>query len=196
MAGERLDKHGSPEAKQLFERDTAQVGSLGDIVEKHGGDNLVLVPERSVGGADSGEADFEAEMNPNDPSGEWEGLDDTFPGEDDEDAEGMGETDITGTAPGIARGFGSHLAQDLGRDGFQIEEIPDRAIRLMGQTVPGEELDDYDDADSTNGVNDSRELGRLSEPGRLPADLPSVKGIQTRGTRAVNATQDLDSGTL
>lgn len=192
MAGDRLESHGSAKAKELFEQNTATIGSLGDIVESHS-DGLVLVPEHSSGGADAGEADFVAEMNPNDPSGEWEGLDDEFPGTDDEDTEGIGETDLTGTAKGIARGFGSHLPQDLGRDGFQIEEIPARAIGLMGARDADEELDDYDDDDSTNGKYDSGDLGRLSEPGRLPRVAVSRDGAGAFDQRAVAADDELDA---
>ncbi len=146
MAGQRLDKHGNPVFERLFESNTAQIGSLGDIVENHGYDDFLAKPQRSIGGADGGESDLIAEMNPIDPSGEWEGLGDEFPGTADEDLEAIGETDITGTAAGIARGFGSHMAQDLGSDGFQIEEIPERALHMVGKApVDGEELDDYDD---------------------------------------------------
>ncbi len=43
MAKERLDKHDSIH-HELFDEDTAQVGSLGDIVEKHAGDAVFLSP--------------------------------------------------------------------------------------------------------------------------------------------------------
>ncbi|MDR3706843.1 MAG: hypothetical protein P4L33_00965 [Capsulimonadaceae bacterium] len=145
MTEQRMDKHGSTEARRLFESDTAQIGALGDIVEEHGGDNIVLVTEPSTGGADAGESDFAVEMNSNDPSDDVEAIDDEFPGEDVEDSEGIGETDLMGSAKGIARGFGSHLAQDIGSDGFQIEEIPAGAAAKRNWPAKGGELDDYDD---------------------------------------------------
>ena len=166
MAEPRLDRHGSEIVRQLFEENTAQVGSVGDIVEKHAGDAVFLGPStKSPNDDDSGEADFESEMLPSDPAELDEEMDDEFPGTDDEDEQGLGETDLTGTAAGIARGFGSHLAQDLGSDGFQIQEIPDRVLRSTGRPVPLGELDDYDDDDSQNGKNDSKELEALSIPG-------------------------------
>ena len=62
MAQERLDKHDKIH-HELFDEDTNQIGSLGDIVEKHAGDAVFLAaPEHSAGGADGGEEDFEAEM--------------------------------------------------------------------------------------------------------------------------------------
>jgi len=145
MIEQRMDKHGSAEARRLFESNTAQIGSLGDIVEKHGGDNVVLVTERSTGGADAGENDFTVEMNSNDPSDDVEAIDDEFPGERVEDLEGIGESDLAANATGIARGFGSHLPQDIGSDGFQIEEIPADAAAKRRWPSQSEELDDYDD---------------------------------------------------
>lgn len=198
MAEKRLDRHGSKEAHELFDEDTAQVGSVGDIVDKHAGDAIFLTPEeRDRGGADGGEADFTAEMEPSDPSTEWEELDDEFAGADREDEEGIGETDITGTAAGIARGFGSHLPQDLGSEGFEIEEIPRRALRYQGQPVPDEELDDYDDDDPDNGKYDPKDLEELSIPGSARAgageEEPTPDRIAVRDRPAVDADQDVDS---
>lgn len=144
MAQQRLDKHDAVH-HELFDEDTDQIGSLGDIVEKHAGDAVFLTPpEKSINGVDGGESDFEAEMLETDPAPS-DGMDD-----DDlysaPDGYGVFSTDQTGTVAGLARGFGTHLPQDVGRDGFQVEAIPDRVLSLK-QTPPvaGEELDDYDD---------------------------------------------------
>jgi len=191
---ERLDRHANKENHKLFDEDTAEVGSLGDVIEAHSGDSVRLgPPDRSVGGADGGESDSEAEANPEDPSAEWEELDDEFPGEAVEDEQGVGETDITGTAAGIARGFGSHLPQDLGSGGFQIEEIPSRAIGKLRPLRAGEELDDYDDDDPTNGKFDPRELESLSIPGSSPAEARADDGRRhVRGP--VTFDEGLDHG--
>lgn len=198
MASKRLDRHGSKESHELFDEDTAQVGALGDIVDKHAGDAVFLTPdEHDKGGADAGEADFTAEVTPTDPSTQWEEIDDEFPGAEREDEEGIGETDITGTAAGIARGFGSHLPQDLGSEGFEIEEIPRRALRYQGQVNGGEELDDYDDDDPNNGKYDPKDLEELSIPGsaRAKADEeePLPGQIPARNRPAIDSDQDADS---
>lgn len=198
MAAKRLDRHGSKEAHELFDEDTGQVGSVGDIVDKHAGDAVFLTPaEHNPGGADGGEADFTAEMIPDDPSAEWEELNDEYPGTDREDEEGIGETDITGTAAGIARGFGSHLPQDLGSEGFEIEEIPRRALKYQGQPMPDEELDDYDDDDPDNGKYDPKDLEELSIPGSARAqreeEEPLPDRIPVRDRPAVDFDQDSDS---
>ncbi len=173
MKTPRLDKHDKIH-HELFDEDTAQVGSLGDIVEKHAGDAVFLTPaERSVGGADGGESDFEEEMNDTDPAAD-EAMDpDDLYSADDEI--GIYATDQTGTVEGIARGFGTHLPQDLGKDGFQVEAIPRRALKYQNRPiVPGEELDDYDDEDDTNGEYDPGDiLGHASEPG--------ANGVQPSG---------------
>ena len=165
MATPRLDKHDKIH-HELFDEDTNQVGSLGDIVDKHAGDAVFLTPdEKSVGGADGGESDFEAEMNEADPA-ENEGMDpdDLYSVGNERD---LFQTDQTGTVEGIARGFGTHLPQDLGRDGFQVEEIPRRALQIRDQPAraDGEELDDYDD-DTDDGKFDSGPaLAQASHPG-------------------------------
>ena len=165
MAKERLDKHDKIH-HELFDEDTAQVGSLGDIVEKHDGDAVFLTPaEKSPGGADGGESDWDAEMSDTDPA-PGEGMDpnDLYSARDEDT---IFATDQTGTVAGIARGFGTHLPQDIGRDGFQVEEIPDKALQYQNRPVAdGEELDDYDDDDDTNGKFDpGPALARASEPG-------------------------------
>ena len=161
MTEERFDKH-SKIHHELFDEDTNQIGSLGDIVEKHAGDAVFLTPpEKSVGGADGGEEDFEVEMLETDPAPSAGGMDDAnFYSADDED--GTLGTDQSGTVAGIARGFGTHLPQDFGAGGFQVEAIPDRVLKMRGRPLAaGEELDDYDD-DTDTGKDDAR--------GRLAAD--------------------------
>lgn len=164
MAEERFDKH-SKIHHELFDEDTNQIGSLGDIVEKHAGDAVFLTPpEKSVGGADGGEEDFKAEMLETDPAPSAGGLDEAdFYSATDED--GTLGTDQSGIVAGIARGFGTHLPQDFGAGGFQVEAIPDRALRMQGRPLAeGEELDDYDD-DTDEGKDDARgKLAADSEP--------------------------------
>ena len=151
MTDQRMDRHGSPTARKLFESDTSQVGALGDIVEDHDGDRFNLSSERSRAGADPGESDLAAQMDFDDPQEifDEEGGEIKQTGQDRIDL--AGETDIAGTASGIARGFGSHLPQDLGADGFQIEEIPVAASSIKHNAGSNGELDDYDDVDSVNG---------------------------------------------
>ena len=163
MAQERLDKHDAVH-HELFDEDTNQVGSLGDIVEKHAGDAVFLTPpEKSVNGVDGGEMDFEAEMLESDPAPNT-GVDDgdLYSAENEDGTFG---TDQTGTVAGIARGFGTHLPQDIGRDGFQVESLPDRVLKMRGQPLAdGEELDDYDD-DADTGKDDVQgKLASDSEP--------------------------------
>ncbi len=163
MAQERLDKHDAIH-HQLFDEDTNQVGSLGEIVEKHAGDAMFLTPpEKSIGGADGGEADFEAEMLEADPDPEAGDDDNDLYSADDE--RGVFGTDQTGTVEGIARGFGTHLPQDIGAGGFQVETIPDSALKLRARPLAdGEELDDYDD-DTSGSLDDAKgKLARDSEP--------------------------------
>ena len=188
MATPRLDKHDKIH-HELFDEDTSQVGSLGDIVDKHAGDAVFLTPdEKSVGGADGGEADFEAEMNETDPA-ESEGMDpdDLYSSANERD---LFQTDQTGTVEGIARGFGTHLPQDLGRDGFQVEEIPRRALKFRDQPAraEGEELDDYDDDTDTGKFDADPALAQASQPGAnraadpgLPEPMPDR--IPTRASR-------------
>jgi hypothetical protein len=164
MPRARLDKHDKIH-HELFDEDTAQVGSLGSIVDRHDGDAVFLGDlEKSPGGADGGESDFEDEMNESDPA-ESESMDpdDLYSAADEDSIIG---TDQTGTVEGIARGFGTHLPQDIGKDGFQVEEIPNKALKYQSRAVAeGEELDDYDD-DSSDGKYDAGpSLSRASEPG-------------------------------
>jgi hypothetical protein len=164
MAGERLDKHDKIH-HELFDEDTSQIGSLGDIVEKHDGDAVFLgQSQKGIGGADGGEADFEEEMNESDPAPhERMDPDDLFSARDEN---GVFATDQTGTVQGIARGFGTHLPQDIGRGGFQVEEIPDKALQYALPVADGEELDDYDDDDDGSGKFDQdADLSRASQPG-------------------------------
>lgn len=197
MAKERFDKHDTIH-HQLFDEDTGQVGSLGDIVEKHAGDAVFLTPpEKSVGGVDGGESDFEAEMLETDPAAR-EGLNphDLY-SPDDEDE--VFATDQTGTVAGIARGFGTHLPQDLGAGGFQVEEMPNAALRQGGRLlVAGEELDDYDD-DTDEGKDDAKgRLAQASEPG-VNRVGPAGDGtampdqIPVRSRRASSTDEELDA---
>ena len=82
-----------------------------------------------------------------------------------EDQAGVLATDGSGTVAGIARGFGTHLPQDIGAGGFQVETIPDSALKYQGRPpADGEELDDYDD-DADDGRDDAQgQLARDSEP--------------------------------
>ena len=167
----RLMKHDKIH-HELFDENTSEIRSLGDIVEKHAGDAVFLTPpEKSVGGADGGEEDFEAEMLETDPAPNVGGMDDAdFYSADDED--GALGTDQSGTVAGIARGFGTHLPQDLGAGGFQVEAIPDRVLKMQGRPLAdGEELDDYDD-DTDTGKDDAR--------GKLAADSqPFAHAVST-----------------
>jgi hypothetical protein len=161
MAG-RLDHHGNEKFDELFEENTGEPGALGDIVDKHSG-NIVLLPgerDGSVSGADGGLMDFVVELGSSDPDDDWEEADD-----DGISRDAISGVDITGTTPGLARGFGSHVPLDLGSGGFQIEEIPDRALPNMYRPRADEELDDYDDDNPNNGKYDPKDLEALSIPG-------------------------------
>jgi hypothetical protein len=172
------DKHDKTH-HELFDENTAQVGSLGGIVEAHSGDSLFLADkERSAGGADGGESDFEAEMLATDPADDSQ-IDprDMYADEDQ-----IWSTDQSGTVEGIARGFGTHLPQDIGRGGFQVEEIPASALAFQNRIVlAGEELDDYDNADDSDGKFDSGpDLAHLSEPGRNRVDRDESEAMPGR----------------
>ncbi len=200
MAGERLDKHDKIH-HELFDENTNQVGSLGDIVEKHAGDAVFLGPsERGVGGVDGGESDFEDEMNETDPApGEGMDPDDLFSARSEDT---VFATDQTGTVQGIARGFGTHLPQDIGGGGFQVEELPDKALQFQARPIAeGEELDDYDDEDDTDAeFGQDAELSRASEPGlnRVEADEdddgePTPGRIPVRRPRPRDTDDELDA---
>ncbi len=149
---------------ELFDEDTNQIGSLGDIVEKHAGDAVFLTPaEKSPNDIDGGEEDFEAEMLETDPAPN-DGMDDgDLYSAADED--GILGTDQSGTVAGIARGFGTHLPQDFGAGGFQVEALPGSVLNMQDRPLAeGEELDDYDD-DTDKGKDDARgKLAADSEP--------------------------------
>ena len=181
MAEERLDKHDGIH-HELFDEDTSQVGSLGDIVEKHAGDAVFLTPpEKSVGGADGGLSDWEAEMLEADPAPDA-GMDaaDLYSAKNGDSIEG---TDGSGTVAGIARGFGTHLPQDIGAGGFQVESIPDSALNSPPRFLAdGEELDDYDD-DTDDGQDDATgKMAADSEPfSHMVSADPSADGEPTPG---------------
>ncbi len=188
----QLDKHDKIH-HELFDEDTAQVGSLGDIVEQHAGDAVFLTPpERSPNGVDGGESDFEAEMNQTDPAGD-ESMD-----PDDEysvaDQDGLLNADLTGTVAGIARGFGTHLPQDLGRDGFQIESLPAEALKMQGRPLAdGEELDDYDD-DAPDTAGDALEPFTHQVSTDPDADTePMGDRIPVRQPRPATTDEELDA---
>ncbi len=176
MSGERLDKH-SKIHHELFDENTNTVGSLGDIVEKHAGDAVFLTPkEKGVGGADGGLSDWEAEMTETDPAPNAGMNAGDLYSEGDES--GLSSADQTGTVAGIARGFGTHLPQDFGSGGFQVEEVPDTVLGRPPHLIrDGEELDDYDDdnnGDADTDLDDDDDeagddldatLARASEPG-------------------------------
>ena len=199
MAQERLDKHDAIH-HELFDEDTGQIGSLGDIVEKHAGDAVFLPPaEKSVGGIDGGEADFEAEMLEADPAPNT-GMDDNdLYSADDE--RGVFGTDQTGTVEGIARGFGTHLPQDIGAGGFQVETIPDSALKLRARPLAdGEELDDYDDETDSGQDDTPGKSSRDSEPfAHMVSDTdgkdtePTPNRIPIRNPHADTADETLDA---
>jgi len=174
MSNERLDKHDAIH-HALFDEDTAQVGSLGDLVEKHAGDaEFLAVPEKSPNGVDGGEADFEAEMLMADPAA----REDRDPADmySPDNETGSLSVDQTGTVAGIARGFGTHLPQDIGAEGFQVETLPNSALYSPRPPLAdGEELDDYDDdkADLGSGKWDGYVLDFKREEvtqGKYPLD--------------------------
>jgi len=189
MSQERLDAHDKIH-HELFDENTATVGSLGDIVEKHAGDAVFLTPpEKSVGGADGGESDFESEMNETDPApGEGMDPDDLYSADDERE---VFATDQTGTVAGIARGFGTHLPQDIGRGGFQVEEIPNSALQSRPVTN-GEELDDYDDdkADSVSNPTSQPFAHIVSETGDHE---PTPDRIPVRNRRPETTDDELDA---
>lgn len=174
----------SPMHHELFDEDTDQVGSLGDLVEKHAGDAVFLAPsEPGVGGADGGLADWEAEMLETDPS-ENAGMDadDLYSAADEQ--EGMPAADLTGTVAGIARGFGTHLPQDLGADGYQVEELPDIALAQRPPLTADGELSDYDDNEDNGPDDPDPALARASQPGvNAVAPAPNDSDADTDGHR-------------
>lgn len=185
---------------ELFDEDTNQIGSLGDIVEKHAGDAVFLTPaEKSPNDVDGGEEDFEAEMLETDPAPS-DGMDDAdLYSASDED--GILGTDQSGTVTGIARGFGTHLPQDIGAGGFQVEAIPDRVLSMTPRPLAeGEELDDYDD-DTDTGKDDARgKLAADSEPfaHAVSADPdaetePTPNRIPVRDRAPMTADDELDA---
>lgn len=199
MAEERLDKHDKIH-HELFDEDTGQIGSLGDIVEKHAGDAVFLTPpEHSPNDVDGGEMDFEEEMLQTDPAPN-DGMDkaDLYSAADEDS---ILSADQTGTVDGVARGFGTHLPQDIGAGGFQVESIPNRVLSLRPRPLAdGEELDDYDD-DANEGKDDAQ--GRLaadsepfahavsSDPDADPKPTPDRIPIKNRPP--VTADDELDA---
>ncbi len=190
MSNERLDKHDAIH-HELFDEDTAQVGSLGDLVEKHAGDAVFLAaPEKSSNGVDGGEEDFEAEMLMTDPAPN-EAMDPTDLYSPDNETEEL-FTDQTGTVAGIARGFGTHLPQDIGAGGFQVETLPKSALLAPRPLAEGEELDDYDD--------DKAEIGSGSNSQPFAHIIPDAKDteptpgrIPIKARRPATTDEELDA---
>lgn len=185
---------------ELFDENTSQIGSLGDIVEKHAGDAVFLTPpEKSPNDVDGGEEDFEAEMLEADPAPN-DGMDsaDLFSAADEDGTLGA---DQTGTVAGIAPGFGTHLPQDFGAGGFQVEAIPDRVLSMQARPLAeGEELDDYDD-DTDAGKDDARgKIAADSEPFAHAVSLdpdadsePTPNRIPIKGRAAASTDDELDA---
>lgn len=118
-------------------------------------------------------ADVASAMNATDPDPNA-GMDaDEFIGDD---VEGYRAPDITGTVTGIARGMATHLPQDIGAQGFQIEDPeedgdpsldPEAAARIdarRGHTDPSR----LDPADSTPGRDN------LNDGDRIPTRTPKI----------------------
>lgn len=83
--------------------------------------------------------DFEASMLETDP--------DPNAGANEDETLGQGEgraADITGTVTGIARGMATHLPQDLGAGGFQIEEPEISGDTRARNSEPNDENSDSD----------------------------------------------------
>lgn len=191
MSNERLDKHDAIH-HALFDEDTAQVGSLGDLVEKHAGDaEFLAVPEKSPNGVDGGEADFEAEMLMADPAA----REDRDPADmySPDNETGSLSVDQTGTVEGIARGFGTHLPQDIGAEGFQVETLPNSALYSPRPPLAdGEELDDYDDdkADLGSGSNSQPFAHMVSDTERTE---PTPDRIPIKARRPATTDEELDA---
>ena len=190
MSNERLDKHDAIH-HALFDEDTAQVGSLGDIVEKHAGDaEFLAAPQKSPNGVDGGEADFEAEMLMADPAAhEDQNPSDMFSPDNET---GEVSVDQTGTVAGIARGFGTHLPQDIGAEGFQVETLPNSALFAPQPLADGEELDDYDDnkAELGSGSNSQPFAHMVSDTEHIE---PTPDGIPIKARRPATADEELDA---
>ena len=115
----------------------ADVETLGDLIDArrdHDYDAPALPGDRGVKPTDPVEdsyltrADFEEEMLPVDPAPDAGADEDGILG----DLVTNREPDMTGTVMGVSRGTSTHLPQDIGRDGFQIEE----PIDIDGVTLP------------------------------------------------------------
>ena len=191
MSNERLDKHDGIH-HELFDEDTAQVGSLGDLVEKHAGDAVFLAaPEKSPNGVDGGEADFEAEMLMTDPAAN----EDRNPADLYSPDNGTGDLSVNqaGTVTGIARGFGTHMPQDIGADGFQVETLPNSALySLRPPQADGEELDDYDDDKAEAGSGSNSQPFAHMVPDAEGAEPPPGR-IPIKARRPATTDEELDA---
>jgi len=190
MPNERLDKHDAIH-HELFDEDTAQVGSLGDLVEKHAGDAVFLAaPEKSPNGVDGGEEDFEAEMLMTDPAAN-EAMNPADLYSPDNETEEL-STDQTGTVAGIARGFGTHLPQDIGAGGFQVETLPNSALFAPRPLAEGEELDDYDDDKAEIGSGSNSQPFAHIVPDAEDTE-PTPNRIPIKARRPATTDEELDA---
>ncbi len=120
-----------------------------------------------------GRADFDEEMLLTDP--------DPDAGNNAADTMGEGEgraVDITGTATGIARGMATHLPQDLGAGGFQIEE-PEMSGDPRA-TEPDDPENDSAVQDATPGYGDPDGVGgqipvKPSNPASAEEELDATR---------------------
>lgn len=88
--------------------------------------------------------------------------------------------DMTGTVTGIARGMSTHLPQDIGRDGFQIEEP--EAMGDPRALDPDAEAEN-DSTALVNGLEDEFD----PDGGRIATDKPNVNNRD----EALDATRRL-----
>lgn len=126
--------------------------------------------------------DFVDSMNRTDPDPNTGADDDDFIGDAGVDR----APDMTGTVTGVIRGLGTHLPQDLGPDGFQIEE-PEAAgdPRLVGIA---------EDEDSFTDDNDQMDTDETASGDELAADgghIPTAKPDIDMRDDALDATRQL-----
>jgi hypothetical protein len=118
--------------------------------------------------------DFVDSMNRTDPDPNTGADDDDFIGDAGLDR----APDMTGTVTGVIRGLGTHLPQDLGPDGFQIED-PEAAgdPRLVGIADDEDSFtDDNDqmDADETAAGDAASGDDLASDGGHIPTAKPDI----------------------
>lgn len=123
-------------------------------------------------------ADLVDSMNLTDPDPNAGADEDDFIGDANIDR----APDITGTVTGINRGMATHLPQDIGRDGFQIEEP-----EAIGDPQLLDETDDADDRAYLSMEDDALLDEDDGDAGVLPVRRPDV---DTRD-EALDATRRL-----